>query len=206
MKKFLNFETLITPIALKVLYPVLVVLYLCKYFWEMVTLFFSFNVYAMGASFQAMIYFLIFPFALRIVFEFVLAVFRIYQHTFTLADPEGELPTIIQCMDQLKKPRAAVNPNFQQPQQQPQNFNYNPQNQPNPYPSNPQYNAGYSQPQQGFGQPQQPQQPHQPQQGFGQPQQAPNFQGQPQTFGSQPNQPTQTVQPNAPANPDTPQQ
>lgn len=211
MKKFLNYETLITPMLLKVLYPTMVVIYLVKYFWKMVSAFFSFSLPGLGASFTALAYFLVMPFALRIVFEFFYVLFRMYEHTHKLANPDTELSGVIYSMDQLK---SEANKAKQEARQQAQNFQYG--QQPSYHPNQP-YNPAHSGQQPQYGQPQAGFNP-QVQPGFGgQPQQAPNFQGQPQSFPAQPNPVTpatpsapasQPTQPSidAPVNSNTPQQ
>ena len=176
MKKFLNFETLITPAIIKILYPVLVILFAIRYFWQMVAGVLVFAFGGLGTAFTALVSFVAMPFVLRIVFEVVLVLFRIYEHTFKLANPDKELTGVLNSTDELKKEMNAGRPQPQQPnyQQQP-GYGYgqnpyppqqpmpnqpggypNPGNQPNPYP-----NQGYA-PQQQQPQPQAPQQPAAP--------------------------------------------
>ena len=192
MKKFLNFETLITPAIIKILYPVLVILFAIRYFWQMIAGILAFAFGGFGAAFTALVSFIAMPFVLRIVFELVLVLFRIYEYTFKLANPDKELTGVLNSTDELKKEMNANRPQPQQPnfQQQP-GYGYG-QGQ-NPYPPQ---QPGYPQPG-----PNQPGYPNQgqpnpyPNQGFApQPQQAPQA------------QPQQPAAPNAPANPNTPQQ
>lgn len=181
MKKFLNFETLLAPVLLKILYPVLVVYHLYNHSTRILNIFgnlrYSDSVF--GSLMDALIltlYMLVYPFVLRIVFELALAIFRLYENSYKLAN-QKDLPGVINCVSELKKEakKTMATQNFQpnQPQgfapmnQQPQNFN------------------------------QQPQQPFYPQ---GMPQQNmnvpqnPNFQGQPAQQSVQPNQPQQPNQ------------
>lgn len=189
MKKFLNFETLITPALIKILYPTLTVLFLIRYFWRMIAGLISFSIFGMTSSFTALVSFLTVPFILRVIFELALILFRLYEHTFKLAYPDQELTGIVNTMNELKKEAGNAQKNMQQ---QAQNYAYGQQNQ--YYDPNQAYNQGYAQAQPGFDQ-------NQYNQNFNQPQQPANYQGQPQNFGGQPNQPTDN-----PANPTTPQQ
>ncbi len=190
MKKFLNFETLITPAIIKILYPVLVILFAIRYFWQMVAGVLAFAFGGLGTAFTALVSFVAMPFVLRIVFEVVLVLFRIYEHTFKLANPDKELTGVLNSTDELKKEMNAGRPQPQQPnyQQQP-GYGYGQ----NPYPPQ---QPGYPQPG-----PNQPGYPNQgqpnpyPNQGFAPQQQAPQ---------AQPQQP-QPAAPNTPANPNNPQ-
>ena len=169
MKKFLNFETLITPAIIKILYPVLVIVFAILYFWQMVAGLIAFAFGGLTTAFVALVSFLAVPFILRIVFELVLVLFRIYEYTFKLANPDKELSGVLTSTDELKKEM-----NTNRPQPQHPNFQQPPVYGQNPYPQQPGYpqagpnqpnfpNQGQPYPNQGFA-PQQPQaqQPAQP--------------------------------------------
>ncbi len=190
MKKFLNFETLVTPAILKILYPVLVIAFAIKYFWQMIAGLFAIAFGGLGSSFVALVSFIAMPFVLRILFELALVIFRMYEYTFKLANPDQELTGIINSTDALKKEVAANVP--QQPNYQYPGYNYGQapyQQQPQPgYDPNQYYQQGYNQnpyPSQGYA----PQQPQQPTQGY-----------------AQPEAPAAPTTPTAPTNPNMPQQ
>lgn len=184
MKKFLNFETLLAPVLLKILYPVLVVYHLYNHSSRIFSILgnLRYSDSVLSSLMDALIltlYMLVYPFVLRVVFELALAVFRLYENSYKLANDE-KLPGVINCLTELKKEakKTMATQNFGQPQgfgtmnNQPQNFGQQPQQ--------PFYNQGM--PQQNMGMPQNPnfQQPQQP---------------------VQPAQPTQPAQPNQPNQP-----
>ena len=196
MKKFLNFETLITPAIIKILYPVLVILFAIRYFWQMIAGLLVFAFGGLSTSFTALASFIAMPFVLRIAFELVLILFRIYEYTFKLANPDKELTGVLNSTDELKKEVNAGRPQQPNFQQQP-GYGYGP----NPYPPQ---QPGYPQPgpnQPGY--PQQGQPSPYPNQGFAPQQQAPQAQPQ-QPMPQAPQQP-QPAAPNAPVNPNNPQ-
>lgn len=193
MKKFLNFETMITPILIKLLYPTLSILGLIGYFTVSSQMSRTFGYYssglAVGVYFFNFIGFLVYLLALRLVFEVIMIFFHIHQNTFKLANPGQEAPNAIDNFGELKK-ELNINPS-PKPTQVNQGFGqqaYNQQNYPN----------------QGFQQQAYPQQNFQ-QQGFGQ--QAPYYNPQVNQTPVQPipsNQPVQPSQPLPPAQPSQP--
>lgn len=171
MKKFLNFETLITPILLKVLYPILVIYYLINHSGGILRLLANIRYNSILSTLSDIsmltIYMLAFPFILRVAFEVVLAIFRLYENSYKMANPDKELTGVINSFEELKKATGQNKPkaNFNQQQY------YNPNNQ----------NQGFQQ-NQGFA----PNQPTMANQGQGFPQAPVQPQGQPAQQGFTP--------------------
>lgn len=189
MKNFFSFNKLFTPAILKTLYLVLVVLFAVQYLWQAFAALFTFRFIA---AFTATVYLVAFPFILRIGFELVLVLFRIYENTYKLAHPDENVSDVVYSTEEFKK-EVGLN---QAPRnyQQPYNNNYNQGGQyydPNQY-QNP--NQGFGQPQGFYQQPQQPQQG----QGFGQ--------AYPNDMPNNPNMPNNPAAPNTLNTPNTPQQ